>query len=311
MTILVCGEALYDLFQIAEPEPGRLSLDARVGGSPFNVAVGIARLGGAAALLTGISRDLLGQRLMARLEDEGVGTGYLVRSGRRTTLSLVGLDAQGSPDYAFYGVGSADVALETTDMPNLTPTVQAMHFGSYSIAMEPAADAFASLAEQTRDRFISLDPNVRPTIEPDMAVWRSRIDALRRRCNLIKVSAEDLGMLYSDTDPAEIAQNWLEDGVELVIVTDGGKSVRAWRKDTVQSLAPDPIDVVDTVGAGDSFQAAVLAGLQARGRMAVDPDALPVPDLKRLLARASRAAAITCTRRGAELPTITDLETVG
>ncbi|MEM9061894.1 MAG: carbohydrate kinase [Pseudomonadota bacterium] len=307
MTILVCGEALYDLFQVDEPEPGRLSLDARVGGSPFNVAIGIARLGGKASLLTGISTDLLGSRLMARLEAEGVGVDLIIRSGRRTTLSLVGLDPNGSPEYAFYGVGSADCAISASDLPAVPDHVEALHFGSYSIAVRPVADAFAELAARESHRFLSLDPNVRLTIEPEIGLWRERIASFAASANLIKVSAEDLGLLWPGRAAAEIAHEWLGLGADCVIVTDGGAAVRAWRADGEISVATEAVEIVDTVGAGDSFQAAVLSALQARGAMAVGPADLSSEDLAEILAFAARAAAMTCARRGADLPGSVDL----
>ena len=307
MTILVCGEALYDLFQVAEPSPGTLSFEARVGGSPFNVAIGIARLGGDAALLTGLSADMLGERLFNRLTDEGVDTRYLVRNDRRTTLSLVGLDPAGQPDYAFYGVGSADCALTVADMPSLPASVNALHFGSYSLALPPVADALAALAAKHRERFISLDPNVRPTIEPDMAIWRARIDAMRHHANLIKVSAEDLEMLYPDASPASIAESWLDDGCDLVLVTAGAGQVGIFRPANTLHHTPAPVEVVDTVGAGDTFQASFLAGLQRRGTYAVTPEALPDDALIEEVGRAARAAGMTCTRRGADLPYAAEL----
>ena len=173
--ILVCGEALFDLFLAEEDGPGALRFDACAGGSPFNVAVGVARLGGAVGLLAGVSRDLLGARLEAMLEAEGVDTRYLVRSDRPTTLSVVGSDAEGQPAYAFYGAGAADRSVDASELPALDGAVTGLHLGSYAIAVAPIADALARLVEREARRFVSLDPNVRPTIEPDMAVWRSRI----------------------------------------------------------------------------------------------------------------------------------------
>ncbi len=303
MTILVCGEALYDIFQTGADDTGALSFEARVGGSPFNVAIGIARLGGDAGLLTGISDDLLGTRLFGRLTAEGVGTGYVVRSGRRTTLSLVGLDAACTPDYAFYGIGSADCALTPQDMPDLPDTISALHFGSYSIAVSPVADALAGLALRYADRFISLDPNVRPTIEPDMAVWRARIDGLRAHADLIKVSTEDLELLFPGRSPDEIARDWLSDGAGLVVITDGGRAVRAYRGNACHEISASAVEVIDTVGAGDSFHASLLGDLQARGPMSVAAQSLSDADLVTLITSAARAAGVTCSRRGADLPT--------
>ena len=121
---LVCGEALYDFFLDDEDASGAMRFDARVGGSPFNVAIGISRLGGKCGLLTGISTDMLGERLVGVLESESVSTRYLLRSDRLTTVSLVGLDTHGSPAYAFYGLGSADRSVTPSDLPKIDPEIR-------------------------------------------------------------------------------------------------------------------------------------------------------------------------------------------
>lgn len=302
MSILICGEALYDLFQTGARADGALSFDACSGGSPFNVAIGVSRLGGKSALLSGISTDMLGSRLYDRLCREGVDTSYIQRSGRRTTLSVVGLDASGSPDYAFYGVGSADCALTRADMPVLPRDIQALHFGSYSLVMPPVADAFAELAAGNAARFISLDPNIRPTIEPDMRVWQDRIDAIRRHADLIKVSAEDLAHLQPDQAPDEIARSWAADGRSLVILTAGGEEISAYRGDKMVSATPPPVKVANTVGAGDAVQASLLAQLQQRDVFSRGIADVTLDDIAELIATAAHAGAMTCTQQGATLP---------
>lgn len=306
---LVCGEALYDLFVADGDAPGHLRIDARPGGSPFNVAIGLARLGAASALLTGMSDDMLGARLAAVLEDEGVSAEYLVRTGRRTTLSVVGVDGEGVPSYIFYGDGSADCGLTQADLPAIGADVRGLHFGSYSTVVEPVADAFAALAGHHRPLFISLDPNVRPTIEPDFAVWRARIDALRPLAGLVKVSEEDLGMLYPDADPVDVIRDWAQDGPALVVLTRGGDGVVGIRGTEAFRATPPAIEVVDTVGAGDTFMAALLAGVSGEA----DPEgalrAMSGDAVSALLDRAATAAAITCSRRGADLPTAAELDT--
>lgn len=301
---LVCGEALFDFFLDGEDGPAAATFAARAGGSPFNVAIGLTRLGHASGLLTGLSRDMLGHRLERVLSGEGVSTAYAVRTERPTTLSLVGLDAQGVPEYQFYGRGAADTGLGPHDLPPIGREVSGLHFGSYSIAVGPVADAFAGLAEAERDRFISLDPNVRPTVEPDMAVWRARLDALVPHVDLLKVSAEDLGQLYPDNAPARIAADLVGRGVGLVVVTDGGGAARGWTASGLEAAAvPPQVAVIDTVGAGDTFQAALIARLLAHpegpkaGIAALDQQSLAA-----ILDYAARAAAITCSRRGADLP---------
>jgi fructokinase len=305
---LVCGEALFDVFVTGAGARGDLSLDARVGGSPFNVAVGLARLGTSAGLLTGISNDVFGERLVASLERERVATDYLVRSGRRTTLSVVGLGEDGSPAYTFYGVGSADCSLTASDLPILRSNIAGLHFGSYSIAVAPVADAFLSLARSNTNRFISLDPNVRLNVEPDVAVWNERIAALLPHTSLVKVSAEDLELLAPGQSADDVARAWLSRGPVLVIVTDGANGATAWTNAHRTYVAAAKIAVIDTVGAGDAFQAAILHQLLARGTPSrATLAALDDSALNGLLATAITAAGIACTRRGADLPTAADL----
>jgi len=310
--IVCCGEALFDVFFNGEAPSGAIHLEAHAGGSPFNVAIGIARLGGKSALFTGVSQDLLGERLYRILEREGVETRYLVRSGNRTTISLVGVDDAGQPGYVFYGLGSADCSVTTEEIPSFGSEIRGFHFGSYSLVARPVADTFESLLTAMDGRFVSVDPNVRPTVEPDLDIWRSRIDAYLPHADLIKVSAEDLGTLYPNRNPDTLADAWLSRGVNLVVITDGGEKVSAWtRNGHVIRIAPPATDVVDTVGAGDSFQAALLAKLlrDGNGDPAAAVMALDAAGLGDLVSFAVSAARITCSRRGADLPRFNEIAT--
>jgi fructokinase len=305
---LVCGEALFDFFLDADEGPGAARFDARAGGSPFNVALGLARLGERVGLLTGLSTDLLGQRLRRVLEAEGVATGHAVATDRPTTISLVGLDAAGVPAYQFYGRGSADSGLALADLPELGPEVTGLHFGSFSIAVSPVGDAFAHLAAREHGRFISLDPNVRPTVEPDMEVWRARIDVLLPFVDVLKISAEDVALLHPGLSHDVLAAQLTGRGVRLVVVTDGGNAARGWTASGVVATgSPPAVRVVDTVGAGDTFQAALLYRLLEGGDPSRAVDDLDAGRLADILAFAARAAAITCSRRGADLPRHADM----
>ncbi len=302
---LICGEALFDVFLESENDPSALKFDARAGGSPFNVAIGVARLGGKSGLLTGMSNDMLGKRLVSLLENESVSTDYLVRSGRRTTLSLVAVDESGQPEYVFYGLGSADCSVTRAELPQIGAEVTGYHFGSYSIVVKPVADAFASVASAAAGgkHFVSFDPNVRPTVEPDLDIWRVRVSEYVRYADLVKISAEDLSFLYPTASAESKAVDWLDKGVHAVVVTDGRNDVQAWTKAGEKvRLTPPRFDVIDTVGAGDSFQAALLARLAADGDPKTAVRALDAKRLDALLRYALEAAAITCSRRGANLP---------
>ena len=310
--IICCGEALFDVFLNQEINSTSIPMEAVAGGSPFNVAIGIARLGGRSALLTGLSRDMLGGRLLGLLETERVSTDYLIRSGNRTTLSLVGVDETGQPAYVFYGLGSADCSVSPDDLPEIGPEISALHFGSYSIVARPVADAFSILLANAGDKFVSVDPNVRPTVEPDLDIWRERVDEYVARADLVKISTEDFQTLYPEANVDERVSDWLNQDVRMVVLTDGGEKVSAWtRKGHVARMMPPSTDVVDTVGAGDSFQAALLAKLLESGgnNLADDIDTMTYNSLEDLLEFAMAAARITCSRRGADLPRLTDIQT--
>jgi fructokinase len=302
---LVCGEALFDFFLESEAGPAAATYAARAGGSPFNVAIGLARLGAEAGVLTGLSDDLLGQRLSQVLVAEGVSTRYAIPTDRPTTLSLVGLDAAGVPAYQFYDNGSADTGVEPGDLPALGPEVIGLHFGSYSLAATPVGDAMAALARGKGGRFVSVDPNVRPTVEPDMDVWRARMAVLFPLADLVKISAEDLELLRPGKAAEAFAADLVAAGVGLVVVTDGGEAAHGWTASGLRASATPPrVKVIDTVGAGDTFQAALLA------RLMRDPAGLAGLDAQGLAALvdyAARAAAITCSRRGADLPRAAEL----
>lgn len=306
---LVCGEALFDFFLKSERGPGQATYDVRAGGSPFNVAIGLARLECRVGLLTGLSTDLLGQRLRLVLEGENVSTGCAVTTDRPTTISLVGLDAEGVPAYQFYDRGSAGSGLTEAELPEIGPEIVGLHFGSYSLVAEPVADTSAGLAERCSDLFISIDPNIRPTVEPDMNVWRRRLAALYPHANLVKISSEDLEILHPELSAEDFANERLANGVQLVIVTNGGRAAKGWMAGGIAASAlPPASDVVDTVGAGDTFQAALLSKLIEADREPSQVLAGWGPaELESAIAFAAKAAAITCSRRGADLPRASEL----
>ena len=301
---LVCGEALYDLF-VEEETPAGLRIDARIGGSPFNVAVGLARLGRPVALLAGVSTDALGDRLAATLASEGVETRFLARMTNPTTLAVVALGTEGEPRYTFYGDGAADRSLTREDLPELPGSVSGLHFGSFSLVVNPTAGALLALAERERGRrFISLDPNVRANVEPDLTRWRREIECFARAADLVKLSEEDLGHLDPTASPDRLAGTWLDQGARIVVLTRGAEGAVLWTRTGRVDHPGFAVEVVDTVGAGDAFQAALVCALDEAGRLTAARDTRRVtePEAHRLLAFACDAAARSCSRRGADLP---------
>ena len=305
---LSCGEALYDLFPSARTDIG-FTFDARMGGSPFNVAVGLSRLGRGAALFTGLSGDPLGRRLEQALRDEGVDTAWLVGKRNPTTLALVGLGPAGVPHYSFYGHDAADCAVVEADLPDLPSSVAAMHFGSYSVVVEPTGSSLLQLARRHHEgKLISFDPNPRLNVEPDIGRWRRRVDAFSEIADLIKMSDEDLEVLFPGDGIDGVIGRCTSRGAQLVVVTRGAGGAVVSLRGEVFEASGHAVEVVDTVGAGDSFQAGLLCGLDELGK-ATKPglSEVSLDECREMVDFAMAAAAMTCSRRGADLPRRSEL----
>jgi fructokinase len=300
---VVAGEALMDVFTGATTPTG-IALDARIGGSPLNVAFGLARMGQKVAFLGGISNGELGNRLLDALRAEGVSLDAVHRSGAPTTISLVGVDAKGVPEYAFYGTGAADRTLPLAALARMPADARLLHVGSYTMVVGDTAATQRALVDRVHGRVVvSYDPNLRLNVEPDLAVWRATLEWMLPRTDVLKLSDEDLGLLYPGIDPAAFAADCLGKGAGLVALTRGGKGAFAWHASGVCDVPPVVVDVIDTVGAGDTFQAALLTRLDELG--ALTPDGvrgMAAGTLLDAMRFASQAAAITCSRRGADLP---------
>lgn len=309
--ILVCGEALVDLF-VAAPQGGEMPARAVAGGSPFNLATGLARLGVPAAFLGGLSRDRFGAFLAQRLADEGVDRRFLARSDRPTTISAIVTASDGQPGYSFHGEGAADRWLEPADLPAmLPPEVEALAFGSYTLAVEPVGSTLAALAaREAGRRVISIDPNLRPMVVGDMVRWAEAAERFYRVATIVKASDEDVRIAWDgQRSIQEAAAYWIGLGAGLVVITEGAGGATAFCRAGQVSAPGHAVEVVDTVGAGDSFHAALLARLAQTGRLR--PDAVATLDLEALadlLAYATAAAAVTVTRRGADLPSRTEVD---
>ena len=300
---VVCGEALMDVFATGDTAAG-VALDARVGGSPFNAAVGLARLGQPVAFFSAVSRGFLGERLMRALAAEGVDTSAVRRNDAPTTLGLVGLDVDGVPSYAFYGEGCADRQLTPDALDELPRGVRAIHLGSYATVVEPIGSTLRALVEREHERtLISYDPNIRLNVEPDLARWRDMLEWMLPRTHLLKISEEDLQLLLPDTCLEDFAAAALRRGVALVAVTRGAEGAVAWTPQAHAGVPTVQMELIDTVGAGDTFQAALLTWLDEHDRLSVPAlHALSVAELESALGFAARAAAVTCSRRGADMP---------
>jgi fructokinase len=301
-TILVCGEALFDVF-CGDASAAGLQLEARAAGSPFNVAIGLARLGRRVAFCGALSNGALGRMLRARLEAEGIDSALAPAVDAPTTLSLVETDASGSPRYTFYGEQGADRRWPAgAELPELPDAIGLIQLGSYPLVVEPVASGLRALVERERGRrLISCDVNLRLGVEPSLERWRVAVEWMARRAQLMKASDEDLALLQPGEETGRIVQRWREAGCALVVVTHGAHGASAWSGAGRVHVPAEAVEVVDTVGAGDAFQAAWLCRLGELGHLR--PDGLRLPDAAALsdaLAFATRAAAQVCTRRGAD-----------
>lgn len=302
--ILCCGEALIDMI----PTPTLSGTDGFVpmsGGAVFNTAIALGRLGQPVGMVSGISTDMFGQQLLVELKASGVDTDLVVHSDRHTTLAFVQL-VDGQARYAFFDENSAGKMLRPSDMPKLPDGVTALFLGGISLAVEPGANAYLDLVAQQRgQRLLMLDPNIRPGFIQDEAAFRQRINRLIGMSDILKISDEDLDWLAADNSSLEKRVGALMAlGPALVIVTKGKDGADAWAANGARASAPGRVvDVVDTIGAGDTFNAAVLAKLSEDGlltRPAIQN--LGAEQMRLALDFGVAAASITVARRGANPP---------
>lgn len=309
--ILVCGEALIDLFTQVDASSGP-TLKPVIGGSPLNLAIGLARLGTPAAFLGGVSTDYFGAMLTDAMKEEGVDVSLLKRTPRPTPLVLVSPDAHGHPSYTFYAHQSAVQDIDLADVSGSLPSsVSAIALGSYTLAVEPVGTALLALAErEAQQTVIALDCNLRPSLVGPLHLWRQRIERFARCASVIKLSDEDFASGWSEgVQPNDQAADWLQLGVKLVVMTHGARGATAWHRCGRVTVPALPVQVVDNVGAGDSFQAALLARLAQNGLLSsLALSNLDRPSIAHAMHYASFAASLTCGRRGADLPRRAEVE---
>jgi fructokinase len=307
----VVGEALIDLVPA-----GRDGLfEASPGGSPANVAVGLARLDVPVHLAARLSEDVFGRQLRAHLAANGVDLSFAVRAREPTSLAIVAVDPHGGPEYDFRVQATADWQWSDPELAGVPDeSVYALHTGSLAATLPPGAEALLRLVERARcSATISYDPNVRPLLMGAPEEVRPRIEKLVALSDVVKVSAEDLNWLAPGRAPAEVAEEWLDRGPALVTVTLGASGALAIAREAGTVRRPGRlVKVVDTVGAGDAFVSALLAALYDRHLLGADQrERLQLIDsttLAEVVDQAIVASAITCTRRGADPPARAELE---
>jgi fructokinase len=306
--LLSCGDALIDFLPVKSTD-GRDAIVPVVGGSCLNIAVGVARLGTATGFVGGISTDLFGRMIADHAEASQVDLRYATRSGHQTTLAFV-RSVDGEPQYAFYDEGTASRNWTYRRGSIAFDEIDAIHVGSTTLIDEKTATETLAMVEDARgSATISFDPNCRPNLVQHKARYIERMDAFAANAAIVRMSDVDFEFLYGGSDYAGRAKSLLAAGASLVIVTRGLRGARAWHRTAgaIEVQAP-AVEVVDTIGAGDSFQAALLFALHTIGRIETDALAQAYSDeLRRVLSFASVCAAITCGRAGADPPRRSDV----
>ncbi|MEU3241904.1 MULTISPECIES: carbohydrate kinase family protein [unclassified Streptomyces] len=300
--IVVAGEALIDL--VPQGTGALVPLRPARGGGPYNTAVALGRLGSPTVFCSRISHDAFGEALLSGLREAGVDVSSVQRGAEPTTLAVATVAPDGSAAYSFYVEGTADRLFTAPD--RLPEAVRAVSFGTVSLVLEPGASAYEALLRSAAARgvFTALDPNVRAGLIPDADAYRARFRSWLPSVSLLKLSEEDARWLGGT--PRE----WLACGPAAVVITRGGDGLTVFtREGGVHSVPGEPVEVVDTIGAGDTVNAALLHGLAARD--ALSPAAvadLDAGEWTELLGFAARAAAVTCSRAGAQPPYAAELD---
>lgn len=315
--IAVVGEALIDLIPVGG-SGGRTDVQDLYqgvpGGSPANVAVGLARLGVPVRMAARVSGDPPGRIMRRRLAEAGVDMRGVVAAGEASSVALVSHGADG-PHYDLRLHGTADWQWTEAELEQLEPaSLAALHVGSLAAVLPPGAHEIAALVRRVRrTATITYDPNVRPEHMAAIPDARGRISTLLGLADVVKLSDADLAWLMPGMSPADFARHQVAAGAAICVVTLGAAGAVAACGAGVVEVPAFPVEVVDTVGAGDAYMSALLVGLHDRhllGASARDTlRAVDADTLTSLLTDAALAAAITCGRRGSDPPTRAELDT--
>ncbi|MBY5935281.1 carbohydrate kinase [Tateyamaria omphalii] len=297
--ILCAGEALIDMIPNADG-----AYVPHVGGAVLNTAVALGRLGEDVGLITGLSSDPFGAMIADHMTSSNVSTDHAVRSNRNTTLAFVHLE-DGNATYTFYDAETATRNIQPVDIASVPAGTSAMFFGGISLCNPPVADTLLDLAlSQPADRLVMADPNIRPGFVSDHDGYRARLTKLIGRADIVKLSDDDIGWLVPDGDLNAKAQTILDLGPKMLLLTEGGDGATAHLANgTKVRVAAEKAQVVDTVGAGDTFNAGCLAALRRAGSLSpAATETLNEATITDMLTLAARAAAITVSRAGANPP---------
>ena len=297
MSIWVCGEVLIDI----------LPTGPVVGGGPANTAKALARLGHDVHFIDGISNDAYGQSARTELLRDGVNLGLALASDKPTCTATVTLDAAGGASYEFLIDGTATFDFAASWLPDpYRYQPQALHIGTLVTMIEPGASALYDWAMQVAELApIVFDPNIRPSVQPDRDLYEAAVEKWAALSAVIKVSDDDLAWLFPGQPIDDVANRWINDGAFLVVVTQGANGLMGYTAEGRVEVPGVKVDVVDTVGAGDTVGAIVVEAMLVHGLIALHGDLL-----RSVLTRAAAAAAITCSRKGAQPPFKHELPTI-
>lgn len=300
--IVCCGEALIDMLPRVGKK-GEPCFAPYAGGAVFNTAIALGRLGVPVEFFSGLSSDLFGNQIREVLAESKVGTNFAVMSARPTTLAFVRL-TDGSATYTFYDENTAGRMLSENDLPRLSDDVQAMLFGAISLIPEPCGNAYEALMRREHfSRVMMLDPNIRPDSIPDREKHASRLRRMMAMADIVKLSDDDLEWFGETGTHDEVARRWLQLGPKLVIITGGAKGAEGFSRGHKVSIPSRRVAVVDTVGAGDTFNAGVLASLHEQNLLTKDALISLTPQaMETALSLGAQAAAVTVSRAGANPP---------
>lgn len=295
--IVVCGEALIDMIH-----NGDRTQRAMPGGGPFNTARALARLGVPTGFLGHLSDDAFGKQLASMLEADGASLEYATVGPEKTTIAVAEVDSDGLAEYQFLVQGTSAPNLTSDMVPaDFGPEVNALHLGTLGLVLEPMAGTLVDLARREHGRrLLMLDPNIRPGLAPDDE-YRDRLRNVIALSTIVKGSDTDLAWLYPGLEYDRAAERILDEGVPVVVVTLGAEGAFGATAHARIHVPAPQVHVVDTIGAGDAFGAALLAWLYDHD--CISPDLrLDERELRAALDYACLAAAITCTRAGADPP---------
>ncbi len=300
--ILCCGEALIDMIP-GQTSDGRTAFVPYNGGSVYNTAIALGRLGAKVGLFAGMSTDFMGDQLRDGIRESNVDLKYCRSKDFHTTLGFVKL-VNGQAKYMFLDDASAGRNLVKKDIPKIPKTISALHFGAISLVPEPCGGTYEFLMKrEAKSKVITLDPNIRPTLTKDKRKHMARLNRLFAMADIVKSSDEDVKWMTGKSDFKAFAKATLRKGAKIVAITKGGDGVEVYTKRYSFSLPATKVKVVDTVGAGDTFTAGMLSSLlNAKLLNKKSLSTISESDLKIAASFAARAASVTCSRAGANPP---------